>query len=89
MLSSLSAKSFDWSTALSAALASSLAYKDENLIKDTAKSRFGFKNCKFVAGDNIECFLAWSEAGSILSFRGSEKVIADWLTNTNIFPELK
>ena len=83
---SLSSEGFNWSAALSAALASSLAYKNADQIVDTAKTDFGFERCEYVDSGNIECFLAWSGAGAILSFRGSEKVKADWLTNFDIFP---
>ncbi|MEZ6124719.1 MAG: trypsin-like peptidase domain-containing protein [Planctomycetaceae bacterium] len=79
---SLSNTDFDWTAALSTALASHIVYFDEPVIKEACDS-WGLEQCHFVSHDDTECFVAGDGSLAIVAFRGTEKKIADWLTDLN------
>ncbi len=81
---SLNKSAFDWTTALSAALASHIAYFDKDRIRQTCVS-WQLEKCHFIERDNTECFVAGDSDTAIVAFRGTEKKVADWLTDLNAF----
>ncbi|GAB5405718.1 MAG: hypothetical protein Aurels2KO_39490 [Aureliella sp.] len=81
-VSSLEATRFSWTTALSTALASYVVYESEDVIKETCRT-WGLENCAFIEWDNTECFIAGNSDTALVAFRGTEKTIADWITDLN------
>ncbi|WZO98234.1 lipase family protein [Isosphaeraceae bacterium EP7] len=79
---SLGAGRFEWETALSLALASKLAYDGEAVVRSTAISTWGLRDCRFIESDDTQCFVAWSDDVALVSFRGTES-LGDWLGNLN------
>jgi hypothetical protein len=79
---SLKKSEFDWTTALSTALASHVAYFDEVQVRQTCDS-WQLSKCHFIERDNTECFVAGDGDTAIVAFRGTEKRVADWLTDLN------
>jgi hypothetical protein len=79
---SLTRGDFDWSTALSLALAARLAYADKKEVEQVAK-KWGLGRCLFVNEDDTQCFLAASSDAVVISFRGTEN-LGDWLANLNL-----
>lgn len=79
---SLEESEFHWNTAMSTVLASHIAYFDKVQARQTCDS-WGLKNCHFIARDNTECFVAGDGNIAIVAFRGTETLLADWLTDLN------
>ncbi|OYV04747.1 MAG: hypothetical protein CFE26_15235 [Verrucomicrobiales bacterium VVV1] len=79
---SLSENGFDWSTALSLALAARLAYADEEEVKRVARG-WGLTSCAFFDVDDTQCFIGSSRNAVIVSFRGTEN-LGDWMSNLNL-----
>ena len=78
---------FSWRTALSAAIASKLAYEDADSIEQTVRQRWRMNHCEFIQRDKSECFLAWSDRQAILAFRGTQMTnLGDWLTDLDVLP---
>lgn len=82
-LSSLAENEFNWKTALSAAVASELAYKRKSVVERTAED-WGLSACRFIGQEETQCFIASYEGGVLISFRGTES-LGDWLGNMRIF----
>lgn len=80
---SLTAKTFQWKTALSLALASRLAYGAAGKVEDTVQKMWGLDMCKFVEEDDTQCFIAASKKAVLVSFRGTEN-LGDWLANLSV-----
>ena len=81
---SLAESEFNWSTALSTALASHLAYERESDIKKACgASGWKLPNCGFVERANTECFVAGDSEIALVAFRGTEKKIRDWMIDLN------
>ncbi|MCD0462371.1 lipase family protein [Roseiconus lacunae] len=77
---------FSWQATLSTALASHLVYHlSGSEIESVAKDEWGFNSCKFISRDGMECFVAADDNINLVSFRGTERSIGDWLTNLNLF----
>ena len=87
-LESLAAKEFGWPTALSLAVASKLVYENQGVVEDTATTDWGLDSCKFVDFRDTQCFIASFSDNVLIAFRGT-KELRDWLTNLNIFSDLK
>lgn len=84
---SLEQDTFSWRTALSAAIASKLAYEDADAIEQTVRQRWGMNHSEFIQRDKTECFLAWNDRQAILAFRGTQMTnLGDWLTDLNVLP---
>jgi hypothetical protein len=79
---SLKKGSFNWTAALSLALASRLAYSTPVEVTATARKVWGFDRCEFLEADDTQCFVAASGDAVMVSFRGTEAV-GDWLSNLN------
>ncbi|TLD71709.1 alpha/beta fold hydrolase [Phragmitibacter flavus] len=76
---------FSWQNALSLALASDEAYSsDKPATKSLALGRWGFKGYQHFEKAGTQGFVAWDDHAVLLSFRGSEKKVADWLRNLTI-----
>lgn len=81
---SLGADDFEWSTALSTALASYVVYENEAKIEDVCGSdAWSIPNCRFIENANTECFVAGDSDFALVSFRGTEKKLRDWLIDLN------
>lgn len=80
---SLTNTSFDWTTALSTALASSLAYGSEGLIEQRVIRTWGMPDAKPFNTGVIQCFAAIDEDVLLIVFRGTDEV-RDWLTNIDL-----
>jgi V8-like Glu-specific endopeptidase len=79
--------SFSWRTALSAVIASKLAYEDADSIEQTVRQRWQMNHSEFIQQDKTECFLAWNDRQAILAFRGTQMTnLGDWLTDLNVLP---
>ncbi len=72
----LSAK--DWNTRLSLALASHLAYADQEAVEGTARGLWGFETCEFVQANTTKCYIATAPGVVLISFRGTVDV-GNWL----------
>ena len=85
-ITALQERKFDWNAALACGLASHLAYEmDGEKVERIAKDDFKFDECKFVTGENTECFLAWNDEVGLLSFRGTQSnSLSDWLTDLDV-----
>lgn len=79
----LAGTAFDWRAALSLALASRLSYEDGVAVDRTAGSTWGLGDCRFIAADDTQCFLATTPDVHLISFRGTESV-GDWLADLNV-----
>jgi V8-like Glu-specific endopeptidase len=78
---------FSWRTALSAVIASKLAYEDADAIEQTVRQRWRMNHSEFIQRDKTECFLAWNDRQAILAFRGTQMTnLGDWLTDLNVLP---
>jgi Lipase (class 3) len=80
---SLLASEFEWQTALSLAVASSLSYESGSTVESTARNQWGLEDCHFIDADDTQCFVAWSAQAVLVSFRGTES-LGDWLSNLNM-----
>lgn len=75
----------DWKNLLSLAAASELAYQlDSSVTRKTAKADWGFKHCMTFDVRDTQGFIAWDDNLVLLSYRGSEKNVGDWLGNLNL-----
>jgi len=76
-----------WPNALSLAIASLDAYRsDKPEMSARAKQDWGFTGYEhFEKGEN-QGFVCWDDEVVVLSFRGTEKKISDWLGNLNVMP---
>ena len=81
---SLRQTAFSWKNALSMAIASNEAYASHNpLIAERAKNQWGFDGYHHFDADDTQGFICWDNAVVVLSFRGTEQNLADWLRNFN------
>jgi DNA/RNA endonuclease G (NUC1)/pimeloyl-ACP methyl ester carboxylesterase len=80
---SLSAGAFDWRTALSAALASQLAYQDGPAVEAGARDDWGLATCEFIEANETECFVASAADVALVAFRGTSSP-GDWLANLDV-----
>ena len=81
-LSTLSRAGFQWSSALSMALASQLAYESPASTEATALT-WGFSDCKALSRGDAQCFVATTADLVLVCFRGSSS-LGDWLSNLNV-----
>ena len=82
--SSMAATRFDWETVLSMAVASKVAYKQPATIKSLAL-KWGLSGCRFVQAGDTQCFIAATDDAVVVSFRGTENNLGDWLGNLTVF----
>lgn len=82
-MDSLTSERFDWSAALSLALASQLSYESAGPTHEIAVDQWGFLSCDFFEVDDTQCFVAKSADVVVVSFRGTES-LADWIANLNV-----
>ncbi len=77
--------SFNLQNAYCLALASNLAYKDENEIKEVT-TQWGFEDFRFFsASDDTQGFIISNDDSIIVSFRGTEPTkIEDWITDLKV-----
>ena len=85
---SLRGSQFSWEAALSTALASYVAYLDESQIRQTCDV-WQLSGLQFIARDNTECFVVGDSETALVAFRGTEKKVADWLTDLNFIGTTK
>ncbi len=82
---SLRSVPFSWQNALSLAVASEFAYQKNTLVlENAAKSDWGFEGCQLFNVNETQGFIAWDGKVVLLSFRGTEKNLADWLGNLSV-----
>jgi hypothetical protein len=79
---SLAETRFAWTTSLSLALASRLAYEGAAAVEATARGIWGFETCQFIEADDTQCFVASIPQTVLIAFRGTESV-GDWLADLN------
>jgi triacylglycerol lipase len=73
---------FSWKNALSMAIASEDAYHSHKAyMPGRARNEWGFDEYKYFAADDTEGFICWDDQVVVLSFRGTEKKLADWARN--------
>lgn len=77
------AASYDTGNAYLLALAAKLAYDNPGAI-DGGMANHGFAAVEHFDVQATQCFLATSDAAMLLSFRGTEGKIADWMTDLDI-----
>lgn len=77
------AQGYDLDNATFLAHASDIAYKDKPAVRKIMRS-WGFRRCKFISVNNTQLFVAGSNEAVIVSFRGTEKNLADWFNNTKV-----
>lgn len=83
--SALRSVEFSWRNALSMAIASEDAYRsDDSRMRERAIRDWGFKNYKTFDNDETQGFVCWDDEVVVLSFRGSEKKVADWLRDLTL-----
>ncbi len=83
----LHADSFSWSNALSLALASERAYqKTASVLRDEVLGQWGFAGCTSFDEQDTQGFVAWDHQIVLVSFRGTERSLADWLSDLNALP---
>jgi len=76
-----------WHNALSLAIASLDAYRsDRPEMPVRAIQDWGFTGYEPFAASDTEGFVCWDDRVVVLSFRGTEKKISDWLGNLNVMP---
>ncbi len=75
---------FSWQNALSMALASRLAYGDEDKQISTGKNGWGFDELISFDHKDSQGFVAWDDQVVVLSFRGTEQNLKDWMRNLKI-----
>jgi V8-like Glu-specific endopeptidase len=74
---------FDWTTALSLALASRLSYEAPASVQATACGVWGMEKCQFIEADDTQCLVASTAQAVLVAFRGTESV-GDWLADLNV-----
>lgn len=62
---------------------SKIAYLSEDAIRASLPT-YGFKFVKFIDLNDMQAFICENEEGQVLTFRGSEMNITDWLRNLDI-----
>jgi pimeloyl-ACP methyl ester carboxylesterase len=83
----LHTNSFSWQNALSLAMASERAYqKTVSVLRDEVLGQWGFVGCTPFDEQDTQGFVAWDEQIVLLSFRGTEQNLADWLSDFNALP---
>jgi hypothetical protein len=81
--SSLREASFNYSTALSLALAAKLVYADPATVRSTVEDTWRLTNFEFFDIDETQCFVATTPDAALVSFRGTAS-LGDWMTNLNL-----
>jgi len=78
----LRSKPFSWQNALSLAVASKIAYRRETAaVKLLATVGWGFSGCEVFDQEDTQGFICWDDHVVVLSYRGTEQNLADWLRN--------
>ena len=73
------ATSFDAKNALALGRASSLAYKDQQVVEETA-AEWGFSKTKFISEKGTQAFVASQDEFVVVAFRGTQE-IEDFVTD--------
>ena len=82
---SLRSVDFSWQNALSLAIASEIAYqKNVMVLESAAMSDWGFKGCQVFHVNETQGFISWDDKVVLLSFRGTEQNLGDWLANLSV-----
>ncbi|WP_038164464.1 alpha/beta fold hydrolase [Verrucomicrobium sp. BvORR106] len=86
--SKLKVAGFSWHNALSLAIASLDAYRShQSEMSARAKGDWGFHGYEPFDVAETQGFVSWDDDVVLLSFRGTEQKISDWLRNFNVVPE--
>jgi len=81
----LRSEDFSWKNALSMGIASEDAYRsDDPDMRVRATRDWGFQDYKTFDNDETQGFVCWDDEVVLLSFRGSEKKVADWLRDLTL-----
>lgn len=80
---SLLTNGFSWQAALSAAAASKLSYSEATIVRNIARSEFGFETCEFIDINETQGFVASHANVVLVAFRGTES-LGDWLGNLRL-----
>lgn len=76
---------FSWQNALSLGIASEEAYRsDSPEMRRHALEDWGFSEYRHFESGETQGFATWDDQVVVISFRGSEKKIADWLGNLTL-----
>ena len=76
---------FSWQTALSLAMASEAAYqKNARELIDRVTTDWKFTDCFLFDVADTQGFIAWDAEIAMLSFRGTEQNLGDWLRNLSV-----
>ena len=75
---------FSWANSLSLAIASEAAYKSGQSLRKIVTDEWGFDDMQEIEAGTHQGFLTWDEETVLLSFRGTETNIRDWLGNFRI-----
>lgn len=76
-----------WENALSLAIASLDAYRSDQAEMAVRATRdWGFRGYESFEKDETQGFVCWDDDIVVLSFRGTEKKISDWLGNLHLKP---
>ena len=77
--------SFSWQNALSLAVASDVAYRvDGDSVVELATEKWGFDGCDTFDRKETQGFVCWDGESVVLSYRGTEKNLGDWIGNLKI-----
>ncbi|GEM_PF-837994 len=75
--------SFSWRTSLSLAVASSVSYEAEAVVKNIGVNNWGFSRVVFFDVDETQGFIASVDDVVLVAFRGTES-LGDWLSNLDL-----
>ena len=82
-LSSLTESADSFGVSHSLAIASELAYDSKSSVETWCQT-WGFSEARFFDHDNTQGYITWNDDILVLSYRGTEKNLADWLRNLRI-----
>lgn len=78
-----SAVDFQMSNALALARAAKLAYREPAEVERAVIEDWGFWGCRFLDVDDVQCFVAAGRRAVVVSFRGTEADLDDWMADLN------
>jgi endonuclease G len=84
-IESLRTDHFDWSTSLSLATASKIAYERQDILADVVVGDWGFHRHVALNRGDTQGFIAIAGDVVLIAFRGTES-IGDWLGNIDVLP---